>query len=165
MYNYERNGMRVYAKNTMFNIVVNNPQDYFQYANIERLEELLRYDLGAIYFCTSLETSTHGTPHRHIFVIFRISHRFDRLKKKLPYAHIERCNGTAIQNRNYVLKLGKWENNKEKQESKVDGSVYEFNLPLKSIRYSFYELKDFGILLPCWEEEHREWEKAKYIYK
>ena len=46
--------------------------------------------------------------------------RFRTLKNKFPTVHIELAKGTAVQNRDYVFKKGKWQNNKKHETNLID---------------------------------------------
>lgn len=52
------------------------------------------------------------THHTHIFIACSSGVRFSTMKKRFPQAHIEMARGTSEQNREYVFKLGKYENDK-----------------------------------------------------
>ncbi len=54
------------------------------------------------------ETGEQGTPHTHLYVVFKNSVMFDTMQKRFYGAHIETANGTSQENRDYVHKEGKW---------------------------------------------------------
>jgi hypothetical protein len=64
--------------------------------------------------------------HTHVFVTFASRVRFSMIKRYFPEAHIEKCKGSVSDNVNYVRKTGKWENDKSKQEKKIEGSFEEY---------------------------------------
>lgn len=103
-------------------LVINNPQEHniTREIIIERLNSLL-----PTYYCLSDEVSKSGTPHTHIFIYRKSPIRFQTLKSKYPTAHIEKGYGTVQENKDYVAKKGKWIDT-EKEETKVDGSFYEY---------------------------------------
>lgn len=104
-----------------FQITQNNPLEY-GLTKEKVLEELQKLSLD--YFCLADEIAKTGTYHTHVFIYSRSPMRFSTIKNRFPLAHIERAYGSVIENRNYVLKDGKWKDS-EKAETKVDGSFYE----------------------------------------
>ncbi len=103
-------------------IVINNPQECgFDHDHI--CELLMKFFPD--YFCMADEIAKTGTFHTHVFIYSHSPMRFNTLKSRFPIAHIEKAYGSAKENRDYILKEGKWEEN-EKAETKVDGSFYEY---------------------------------------
>ena len=86
-------------------------------------EKLMRF--FPIYFCLADEISTNGTPHTHIFIYSNSPIRFNTLKGRFPTAHIEKCYGSSLENRNYIAKEGKWADT-EKAETQVKNTFYEY---------------------------------------
>lgn len=84
-----------------------------------------------VYGCSSEEVGgKEGTHHLHIFLMFSSPVRFSTLKKHFPEAHIDRCKGTAKQNRDYVFKEGK---HATKDTTNLKETHYETSeLPLES---------------------------------
>lgn len=70
------------------------------------------------YFCLADEIAKTGTFHTHIFIYSHSPIRFSTIKNRFPIAHIEKAMGGAKDNRDYILKSGKWEND-EKSETSV----------------------------------------------
>ncbi len=66
-----------------------------------------------------------GTYHTHIFAYSKSPIRFSTMYKKFPHANIEQAFGTCIQNRDYVLKEGKWAGT-EKSTTSVPGTTEEW---------------------------------------
>ena len=54
------------------------------------------------------EIATTGTKHMHIFIYSKSPIRFSTLKNRFPVAHIDKANGSVIENRDYLRKEGKW---------------------------------------------------------
>lgn len=106
--------------------VINNPQTYgFTH---ETLIEILMLFFPE-YFCLSDELSSTGTPHTHGFIYSRSPIRFTTLQNRLKVAHIEKSYGSVKENRDYILKEGKWSDT-DKAETKIEGSFYEYgNIP------------------------------------
>lgn len=81
------------------------------------------------YFCMADEISETGTPHTHLFIMSSSPIRFTTLKNRYQTAHIEKSIGSAIDNRDYITKSGKWADT-GKAETSVEGSFYEWgNIP------------------------------------
>jgi hypothetical protein len=51
--------------------------------------------------------------------------RFSTIKDRFPIAHIEKSYGSAKENRDYILKTGKWTES-DKTETTVEGTFYEY---------------------------------------
>lgn len=108
-----------------YTIVVNNP-DKFN-VNSEVLIDILA-KLKVTYGCFAKEIGENGTPHYHIFIYRKTAIRFNTIRNLLPFAHIEKCNGTIKENIDYVKKEGKWLNSL-KAETKVEGTFVEIGTP------------------------------------
>lgn len=71
------------------------------------------------------------THHTHIYFICSSAVRFSTVKNRFNVAHLEIAKGTSIQNRDYVFKLGKWENDK-KADTKIPDTQEEWGeLPVE----------------------------------
>jgi len=102
-------------------MVINNPQECgFDHSHI--CELLMKFFPD--YFCMADEIAKTGTFHTHVFLYSHSPIRFSTLKNRFPIAHIEKAYGSAKENRDYILKEGKWELD-EKAETKVEESFYE----------------------------------------
>ena len=71
------------------------------------------------------EIASTGTPHTHLFIYSESPIRFTTIKNRFPIAHIDKSYGTCKENKDYILKQGKWENT-EKAETSVKGTFEEF---------------------------------------
>lgn len=71
------------------------------------------------------EIGEQGTPHTHIYVCFSSRVRFKTVKKHFPEAHIEVVHGTVQSNVEYIMKTGKWRNDK-KAETRLEGTYEEW---------------------------------------
>lgn len=70
------------------------------------------------YWCMADEIGKGGeTPHTHVFFYSRSPIRFSTVKNQFPTAHIESAYGTCQENKDYIAKLGKWENTDKSQTS------------------------------------------------
>ena len=111
----------------------NNPKSYG--LTRDAILEILS-QLPLEYFCLCDEIATTGTPHTHAFLYAHSNLRFSTIQRKFPTAHIERVQGTAKQNRDYIAKEGKWADT-EKAETSVAGSFYEWGtLPTEQEEHS-----------------------------
>lgn len=103
-------------------LVINNPTEHG--IDHGRIKEVLA-QLKIVYWCLADEIGLDTkTPHTHVFFVVRSSIRFSRIKRLFPYAHIEAAHGSAKENREYITKSGKWEND-PKSDTRVDGSFEE----------------------------------------
>lgn len=94
------------ASSRKFQLTINNPADHgFTH---ERIRAILSESPGLLYWCMCDEVGESGTPHTHVYVVFRNSVMFETLHKRFYGAHIEQANGTNLENRDYVRKVGKW---------------------------------------------------------
>ena len=111
-------------KGRKWQITINNPAE--KGFTHERIISELSTLKSTVYWCMADEIGAEEeTPHTHIFVAFSSAVRFSTLKNHFPPAHFERANGTAQENRDYIAKSGKWEND-EKHGTKIDGTFEEW---------------------------------------
>lgn len=103
-------------------ITINNPDEH-GYTE-DKITEILAQN-RIIYACFCREIGEHGTEHIHIYVVFRSARRFSTLHKRFPKAHIEKALGSPSDNRDYILKKGKWADT-AKAETSIEGSFREF---------------------------------------
>lgn len=106
-------------------LTFNNPQEHGW--NHEKIREVLRTFKTICYWCMADEIGAdEHTPHTHLFINLSPSNcRFSTLKSKFPGAHIEKALGTSKENRDYILKDGKWKDS-EKGTTSVEGTFEEF---------------------------------------
>lgn len=100
-----------------FQLTINNPADH-GYTH-DRIRTELSESPGLLYWCMCDEIGEQGTPHTHVYVVFKNSVMFETLHKRFYGAHIEQANGSNQENRDYVRKEGKWH----------DDAKHETNLP------------------------------------
>lgn len=98
-------------------LTINNPTEHG--ITHELLTSTLKSQKSLLYYSMGDEIGQEQTPHIHIFVAYRSGMRFSSLKRKFPTAHIDYCNGTALENKEYVFKSG------EKYHKDENGS-YEY---------------------------------------
>lgn len=104
-----------------WNITINNPLDYgFNHQKIKDCIDSLK---SVKYWAMCDEMGS--TLHTHI-IIYRTSPLlFQTLKKLFPPAHIEKMMGTVVENREYLMKDGKWKGT-DKEETKLVNTFEEF---------------------------------------
>jgi len=87
------------TRSRSFVVVINNPtdEDYIKFMACE-----------TAYKCWAPEVGEEGTPHLQGYLYFKEAKSFSKIKKLLPRAHIETCEGNAKQNRTYIF--GPYEN-------------------------------------------------------
>lgn len=79
-----------------------------------------------IYYCMADEIGLKkNTPHTHSFIVCSSPVRFSTVKKHFPEAHIEQARGSCEENKAYIEKSGKWEND-DKHGTKVANSFEEW---------------------------------------
>ena len=114
------------AQGRKWNLVFNNPQHCG--LTQEAIAEIAKHFFPD-YFCMADEISETGTPHTHLFIMSSSPIRFGTLKNRYPTSHIEKANGSAMENRDYIKKSGKWAGS-TKAETSVEGTFYEWgNIP------------------------------------
>ena len=107
-----------------WHIVINSPiEKGFTH---ERIKSELDKLKSAVYWCMADEIGNEEeTPHTHLFIAFSSAVRFSTLKNLFDTAHLERANGTAQENRDYIAKTGVWAET-EKAETSIEGSFEEW---------------------------------------
>lgn len=104
-------------------LTINNPTEKgFTHEQIRAELDSLK---SVVYWCMADEIGENGTYHTHVYIQGKGAMRFSTIKKRFDSAHIEMAKGTALQNREYVSKSGKWEKDK-KHETCVDGTFEEW---------------------------------------
>lgn len=114
------------AKDTQsrkWQLTINNPAE--KGFTHDRLKEILLGLKSVIYWCMADEIGENGTYHTHIYLQGKGGINFSTIKKRFDGAHIEMAKGTALQNKEYVSKTGKWEKDK-KSETCVEGTFEEW---------------------------------------
>ena len=75
------------------------------------------------YYCMADEMGE--TYHTHIFVALNSPVRFSTIKNRFEEAHIEMSRGTSEENREYIRKTGKWQDD-EKHETSMPDTFEEY---------------------------------------
>lgn len=104
-------------------ITINNPVE--KGFTHDRLKEILAGMKSVIYWCMADEIGENGTYHTHLYLQGRGGINFDTIKKRFEGGHFEMAKGTAMQNKEYVSKTGKWEKDR-KRETCVSGTFEEW---------------------------------------
>lgn len=104
-------------------ITINNPVEK-GYTH-DRLKEILSSMKSVIYWCMADEIGENNTYHTHLYLQGRGGINFSTIKKRFDGGHYEMAKGTALQNKEYVSKTGKWEGNK-KHETCLEGTFEEY---------------------------------------
>ena len=105
-----------------YQITINNPVEHgFIHDVINNIISTLP---NVEYWCMSDEIGEEGTYHTHIYIAMKNPVEWDRTHKCFYGAHIEPARGSHSDNRDYILKQGKWEDD-PKHETKVEGTFEE----------------------------------------
>lgn len=88
-----------------------------------KITEELQALKSLVYYCMADESGQ--THHTHIFCAFSSGVRFSTLKARFPEAHLEAARGSVAQNRDYIAKAGKWENDR-KHGTRIPGTFEEW---------------------------------------
>lgn len=105
-------------------ITINNPIE----KNLchEEIKKVLNFFKSLIYYCMADEIGLEtNTPHTHVFFVLKSATRFSTVKKRFSSAHIEPAKGTNQENKDYILKEGKWKEDAKKDTS-IIGTFEEF---------------------------------------
>ncbi len=111
-------------------ITLNNPLDKdYSHDNIKLKLSSLK---ALIYYCMADEIGLETqTPHTHIYIAAQSAIRFSTIKKRFPESHVEQAFGSSQENRDYILKSGKWAED-SKSETSIEGSFEEWGeMPLE----------------------------------
>ena len=101
-------------------LTINNPIE--KEWTHEKIKTTLSQFRSITYYCLGDEQGE--TYHTHIFFMSDIPIRFSTIKKRVPEAHIEKGYGTAVENREYIQKSGKWADT-NKAETTIAGTFEE----------------------------------------
>jgi len=111
-------------------LTINNPIE--KGLNHEKIVEIMKNFKSCVYYCMGDELGNKDqTHHTHLFMVASSAIRFSTIKNNFPSAHIDISRGSSQQNRDYVYKEGKWENDK-KADTKLKDTQYEWGeIPLE----------------------------------
>jgi hypothetical protein len=125
---HSKGGITMTEKDTAsrkWQLTFNNPAEHGW--THEKIREVLDTFPTLCYWCMADEIGgEQQTYHTHLFLNLAPSKcRFSTLKSKFPGAHIEKAFGTSRENRDYIMKDGKWKDS-EKGTTSVEGTFEEF---------------------------------------
>lgn len=104
-------------------ITINNPVE--KGFTHDRIKEILSGMKSVIYWCMADEIGENGTYHTHLYLQGRGGINFSTVKKRFDGGHFEMAKGTAMQNKDYITKSGKWEKDR-KHETQVADTFEEW---------------------------------------
>ena len=111
------------SQSRKYQFTINNPQDH----NITH--ECIIQKLSSLSTCEYIalcdEIGKDHTFHTHAFVAYGNAKKFSTMKNLFPTSHIESCNGSNAQNRDYIFKTGKWKGT-QKEDTRIEGSQEEW---------------------------------------
>lgn len=110
-----------------YQLTINNPLDHA--LSHPQIEQILSGFPGLDYWCMCDEIGEEGTPHTHIYIIFKNAVMFDTLHKRFYGAHIEMAQGSNQENRDYIRKEGKWLDNKKQETNQPETFEESGELP------------------------------------
>ena len=99
-------------------LTINNPIDH-GYTH-DRIKAILNEFSSLRYWCMCDEVGEQGTPHTHVYVVFSNSVMFDTMHKKFYGVHIDKAKGSNQENRDYVRKEGKWQDDAKHETNKPE---------------------------------------------
>lgn len=142
-----------------WNITINNPQsdeDGREKFDHDKIKAQINQLKSLRYWCMGDEQGE--TYHTHLYILCKNGVRFNTIKNLFPTAHLESARGTSEQNREYIQKSGKWEEDK-KSETTVEGTfeesgdVPEEQQGMRSdLKYLYEKIKDGFTTIELLEE-------------
>ncbi len=106
-----------------YQLTLNNPAKHDW--SHEYIRNALGTFSGLIYWCMCDEIGEEGTPHTHLFIVFKNAVEFTALQKPFYGAHLEPSKGSNQENRDYIRKEGKWAES-EKKETNIPDTFEEY---------------------------------------
>jgi len=105
-------------------LTINNPIE--KDLSHEKIIEIMKNFKSCVYYCMSDEIGNEEkTHHTHLYMVASSPIRFSTVKNNFPTSHIDMSRGSSQENRDYVLKEGKWAND-EKADTKIMNAQYEW---------------------------------------
>lgn len=105
-----------------YQLTINNPiEKGFTH---EAIKAIIQNHLSCIYCCMADEIGENKTPHTHVYIASKNAIMFSTIQKRFYGAHIEFAQGTHQENRDYILKSGKWAND-VKHGTSIEGTFEE----------------------------------------
>lgn len=110
-------------KSRKWQLTINNPKDLD--LEHDKIKFILSSFSNIIYWCMCDEIGENGTYHTHVYFVLKNACCFSTVKNRFEGAHIEKANGTSLQNKEYVTKTGKWIDD-AKSETNIKETFEEF---------------------------------------
>ncbi len=105
-----------------YQLTINNPVEHGFSHDV--IKNQISYFSSCFYWCLSDEIGENSTLHTHVYLAFRNAVEFDTIQKHFYGAHIENAQGSHTENRDYILKQGKWADD-PKHETSIEGTFEE----------------------------------------
>jgi hypothetical protein len=119
--------MAKHTASRKYQITINNPVEHgFSHDSIK---QILSGFSGLDYWCMCDEVGSEGTPHLHVYCVFRNAVMFTTLQKRFYGSHIEPALGNNQENRDYIRKEGKWQDDAKKETNLSDTFEESGDLP------------------------------------
>lgn len=129
------------SQSRKWQITINNPLD--KGFTHDKIKEELHKIKSCVYYCLSDEIGAkEKTHHTHLYIACTSAVRFSTIKNRFPYAHIEMARGTSQQNRDYILKTGKYEKDKSTRLPDTQEEFGEMPLERQGARNDINDLYD-----------------------
>ena len=106
-----------------YQLTLNNPEKHDW--THEYIRNALDTFSSLVYWCMCDEIGEEGTPHTHLFIVFKNAVEFTALQKPFYGAHVEPSKGSNKENRDYIRKEGKWAES-EKKETNIPETFEEY---------------------------------------
>ncbi|MBD5524017.1 MAG: replication protein [Lachnospiraceae bacterium] len=104
-------------------LTINNPKEHGY--DHDYIKSALSTFKAVKYWCMCDEIGgKNNVYHTHLFIMGNNGILFSTVKKKFPKAHIDYCHGLAQENRDYILKEGKYKGTK-KEETNIKETFEE----------------------------------------
>lgn len=104
-------------------LTINNPEEH-GYTH-EYIKNTLQSFKAVKYWCMCDEVGGKSNVyHTHLFIMGQNAIKFSTVKQRFPKAHIDFCRGMAQENRDYILKEGKYKGT-SKEETNIKDTFEE----------------------------------------
>lgn len=115
-----------------YQLTINNPLEHdFSH---EVIKSTLSTFTGCLYWCLCDEIGEQGTPHTHVYALFRNPVEFDTIHRRFYGAHIEPVRGSNQENRDYIRKEGRYLNDPKHETNLPDTFEESGELPPETTR-------------------------------
>lgn len=113
-----------------YQLTFNNPQKHHYTHDI--IKDLMK-NFNWKYYCMCDETGEQGTYHTHLFFYCENAISQEKVKKVFPTVHIEMCNGSCRENRDYIRKEGKYANSEKKETNHPETFEEYGEMPVEKV--------------------------------